>query len=159
MTLTRKTLLAILAAIAAPVLFAACDDGDDPTPTNTPTAASAGLTPLPPTLPPGTASPSVTPAPGAPATIELTADPQALVCDGVQPSRVTARVLDVGGAPVADGTDVRFSVVTLGTADPIDTTTVDGGAETSVVALGSGVGVVVNVTAGAVEQGIRIDCQ
>ncbi|MBI5287462.1 MAG: hypothetical protein HY873_00650 [Chloroflexi bacterium] len=156
---TSKTLLTIVAAIAAPALFAACDDGDDTASTSTPTAASAGLTPLPPTLPPGTASPSVTPADGAPATIELTAEPQALVCDGVQPSRVSARVLDVDGLPVADGTEVRFSVVTLGTADPIDSTTVDGLAATSVVALGSGVGVVVNVTAGTVEQGIRIDCQ
>ncbi len=115
-------------------------------------------TPLP-TLPPGTAEPSLTPEPGEPATIELTAEPQALICDGVEASNVTARVLDGSGAPVADGTTVRFSVVALGTADPIEAATAGGIAETSVVALGSQVGVVVNVTAGEVQQGIRIDCQ
>lgn len=158
----QSLVTAFAAVISLTALTAlACDGGDggDKTPVATPTSTALTGSPVPATLPPGTAEPSVTPEPGVPATIELTADPQTLVCDGKTPSKVTARVTDVEGAPVSDGTAVRFGVVTLATADPIDATTADGVAETSVVALGSQVGVVVNVTAGAIQQGIRIDCQ
>jgi hypothetical protein len=103
-----------------------------------------------------TADPDVTP--GPPIKIELLADPQELVCDGEAASTVTARIFDASGVPVADGTDVTFSVVTLGTADPINTTTVGGEATTSVVALGEGVGVAVNVTSGDAATSVRIDC-
>jgi hypothetical protein len=152
--------LILIATGALAFVLSACegDGAGSATPTMPATSTTAASTP-PPTLPPGTVEPSPTPGPGEPATIELSADPQTLVCDGERASRVTARVLNVESAPVADGTVVRFSVVTLGTADPIDATTTDGVAETSVVALGSQVGVVVNVTAGEVQRGIRIDCQ
>ncbi|HLB23281.1 MAG TPA: hypothetical protein VJP07_04250 [Dehalococcoidia bacterium] len=158
--MNRNRWLVVAVAMVLSLAAFACDDGDDTAaPTATPTAVAVGLTPLPPTLPPGTALPSETPEPGLPATIELAAEPQALLCDGTNASKVTARVLDVNGEPVADGTEVRFNVVALATADPIDTTTTSGIAESSVVALGSQVGVVVNVTAGEIQQGIRIDCQ
>lgn len=102
------------------------------------------------------ASPSTTPGPAA--TIELSAVPQALTCDDEHSSAVTARVLDRAGQPVNDGTAVKFSVQTLGTADPIDTKTQHGDAQTSVTALGERAGVVVNVTSGDAAAAIRIDC-
>jgi hypothetical protein len=146
-------------ALSLAVVLAACDDGDDEEPTPVPSATlpatQAASTPA--ATPATTVDPDVTP--GPPIAIELSADPQQLVCDGEQQSSVTALVVDALNHPVADGTDVRFEVATLGTADPINTTTTAGLAATSVVALGSEVGVVVNVTAGEAAASIRIDCQ
>jgi hypothetical protein len=135
------------------------DDGGDRTPsvtaavTTVATSAPIGLSP---TAAP-TAADSMTPEPAV--TIELSATPQELTCDGKQASMVSARVLDRDGDLVRDGTAVRFSVQALGTADPIDAATRDGVAETSVIALGQQVGVVVNVTAGDAAMAIRIDCR
>jgi hypothetical protein len=103
-----------------------------------------------------TVGPSATAKPAA--TLELSADPKTLACDGEQASFVTARVLDEAGQPVADGTPVHFDVQALGSADPINTVTASGVARTSVIARGAQVGVVVNVTSGLVAVAIRIDC-
>jgi hypothetical protein len=141
------------------LMFAACggDDGGDSSPTTgaqSTAAVTASRTPL--ATPSSTADEAT---PGPPATIELTAEPQELACDGERVSVVTAHVFDAGNRPVDDGTDVRFSVVALGTADPINTVTTDGSAETSVVALASQAGVVVSVTSGEASASIRVDCQ
>jgi hypothetical protein len=101
-----------------------------------------------------TTSPSAPPA----ARVELFASPLQLVCDGGTGSIVTARVYDANGLAVVDGTPVRFGVVTLGTANPINTATRGGVAESTIVALGSGQGVNVTVTSGEAEASIRIDC-
>lgn len=159
----RRARTALVAAVAAVVvlLAAACDDGGNgngkETPVPSPTIeATAG--PPPATVEPlPTLDPSITP--GPPERIELRAEPQTLVCDGENASTVTARVLDEAGQPVADGTRVTFSVQALGTADPIDAETSAGEAQTSVTALGEGVGVVVNVSAEGAAASIRIDCQ
>ncbi len=96
---------------------------------------------------------------GAPATIALTASPAAIACDGTQTSSVTAKVTDSGGNNVANGTSVEFSVVALGTANPITTTTADGSASSTITPLsGATAGVVVLVTAGDAQASIRIDC-
>lgn len=162
---TRRLRTALVAAVgaAAVLLAAACDDdgngngNGDETPAATATVeATAGVPPA--TVEPlPTLDPSITP--GPPERIELRADPQALACDGESASTVTARVLDEAGQPVADGTEVTFSVQALGTADPIDAETSAGEAQTSVTALGEGVGVVVNVSAEGAAASIRIDCQ
>lgn len=96
---------------------------------------------------------------GPPDRVELSAEPQVLVCDGVQESVVTARVFDENDVPVSDGINVRFNVVAIGTANPIDTETVGGVATTTIVGVGSGVGIVVNVAVGEVETAIRVDCE
>ena len=150
----------VLVALALAMAAAACDDDDnggDPTPTVSAPATAANTTVAAtqtpqPELP--TASPSAPPA----ARVELFASPLQLVCDGGTGSIVTARVYDANGLAVEDGTPVRFGVVTLGTANPINTATRDGVAESTIVALGSGQGVNVTVTSGEAEASIRIDC-
>ncbi len=96
---------------------------------------------------------------GVPATIALTASPASLICDGTSTSTVTATVMDSAGNDVVGGTPVTFSVVALGTSNPINTTT-SGGTATSVITPLSGdtSGVVVTVTSGAAASSIRIDC-
>jgi hypothetical protein len=151
--------IAISGIVLSVAFAAACDDGDGDEPTPVPSATvEAGepdASPAP-TLE-VTVDPAVTP--GPPVAIELVADPQLLVCDGDQVSNVDALVVDALNHPVADGTDVHFEVVTLGTADPINAVTSGGIAESAVVAVGSQVGVVVNVTSGEAASSIRIDCQ
>ncbi|MHB8684809.1 MAG: hypothetical protein ACYC9X_10870, partial [Dehalococcoidia bacterium] len=97
---------------------------------------------------------------GPPANIALTASPASVVCDGTSSSTVTAKVTDSAGNNVVDGTGVTFSVVALGTANPISTTTT-GGAASSVITPLAGVtsGVVVTVTSGAAAASILVACQ
>ena len=87
---------------------------------------------------------------GVPATIALTASPPAIPCDGTSTSTVTAKVTDSAGNNVVDGTAVTFSVVALGTANPINTTTTGGTARSVITPLENGEsGVAVTVTSGA----------
>jgi hypothetical protein len=102
---------------------------------------------------------------GAPANIALTAVPPQIRCDGSETSTVTATVTDSDGNNVADGVPVEFSVVALGTANPIDTETVDGTASSTITPLSNAsAGVTVLVTAGddeidnVVQASIRVDC-
>jgi hypothetical protein len=96
---------------------------------------------------------------GLPADIALTAVPAEIECDGSETSTVSALVTDSAGNNVANGTEVNFSVVALGTANPINTTTTDGVATTVVTPLSnSSAGVTVIVTAGDVQNSIRVDC-
>ena len=146
--------------VAASMVFAACDDDDDggdATPSAAVSVTAAATEPPAETpAPQATIDPEHTPGPAA--RIELSAEPQALTCDGTTASAVTALVSDADGQPVEDGTRVTFSVVASGTADPINGETTAGVAETSVVALGEQVGVVVNVTSGEAAAAIRVDC-
>jgi hypothetical protein len=102
---------------------------------------------------------------GAPAAIALAAVPPQIACDGSATSTVTATVTDSDGNNVADGVPVEFSVVALGTANPIDTETIDGTASSTITPLAnSSAGVTVVVTAGddsiddVVQTSIRVDC-
>ncbi len=96
---------------------------------------------------------------GEPASIALTASPAAIACDGSATSTVTAKVTDSAGDNVANGTSVNFSVVALGTANPINADTADGSASTTVTPLsGATAGVTVIVTAGDAQASIRVDC-
>jgi hypothetical protein len=149
----------VIAILALASLATACDDGDQdeaPSAAASPTRAVATEPPTAPSPQP-TVDSAMTPGPAF--DVELLADPQELLCDGVQASTVTAYVTDAGGQPVVDGTTVNFSVQVAGTADPINTNTSNGEAETTVVPLGEDIGVVVNVTAGEAASSIRIDCQ
>ncbi|MDE3095983.1 MAG: hypothetical protein KGK07_08280, partial [Chloroflexota bacterium] len=97
---------------------------------------------------------------GAPATIALTASPAAIPCDGKSTSTVTAKVTDSAGNNVVDGTSVTFSVVALGTANPINTTTTGGSASSVITPLsGNTAGTVVTVTSGSAAASILIVCQ
>ena len=90
---------------------------------------------------------------GVPATIALTASPAAIACNGASHSTVTALVTDSAGNNVPDGTVVTFSVVSQGTANPINTTTTAGVATSTVTPLSGDIsGVVVNVSSGAAQR-------
>jgi hypothetical protein len=102
---------------------------------------------------------------GAPASVTLTAAPAEIACDGVSTSTVTAVIADSAGNPVADGTAVNFSVVALGTANPINTVTTGGQATSVITPLSNAsAGVTVIVTAGdsavttVVQASTRVDC-
>jgi hypothetical protein len=96
---------------------------------------------------------------GAPAAIVLTAAPPSIVCNGTNSSTVTATVTDDEGNTVAGGTNVNFSVVALGTANPINFGTVEGVASSQITPLaGTIAGVTVVVTAGDAEASILINC-
>jgi hypothetical protein len=96
---------------------------------------------------------------GEAATVALTASPAAIACDGTATSTVTATVTDSEGNNVANGTSVTFSVVALGTANPINTTTTDGTASSTITPLsGATAGVTVIVSAGDASASIRVDC-
>ncbi len=100
---------------------------------------------------------------GGPQTVALTVAPAIIACDGTQTSTVTATVTDSEGNNVADGTDVEFSVVALGTANPITVNTVDGVASSTITPLsGATAGVTVVVTAGddddSAQSSVRVDC-
>jgi hypothetical protein len=104
---------------------------------------------------------------GPAATNVVTAAASTIMCDGTETSTVTAKVTDAAGNNVADGTPVSFSVVALGTANPINTTTT-GGMATSVITplSNSSAGVTVIVSAGdplnvgtsLVQTSVRVDC-
>ena len=102
---------------------------------------------------------------GVPSTNVLTAEASTIKCDGSEKSTVTAKVTDSDGDNVADGVPVNFSVVALGTANPINTETKDGVATSVITPLSnSSAGVTVIVTAGdsgiatPVQTSIRVDC-
>ena len=96
---------------------------------------------------------------GVPAAIALTASPAAIPCDGTSTSTVTAKVTDSAGNNVVDNTPVTFSVVALGTANPINTKTTGGSATSTITPLSGGTaGVVVQVTSGSAASSVRIDC-
>ena len=102
---------------------------------------------------------------GAPSSNVLTAEASAIKCDGTEKSTVTAKVTDSAGNNVADGVPVNFSVVALGTANPINTVTKDGIATSVITPLSnSSAGTTVIVTAGdsgiasVVQTSVRVDC-
>jgi hypothetical protein len=96
---------------------------------------------------------------GAPDAIALTASPATIACDGTATSTVTATVTDSAGNNVADDTNVNFSVVALGTANPINADTVDGVASSVITPLSNAsAGVTVIVSAGDAQSSIRVDC-
>lgn len=86
---------------------------------------------------------------GVPSAVGLTASASQIKCDGTETSTITAKVTDSAGNNVADGVPVSFSVVALGTANPINTVTTDGVATSVITPLSnSSAGVTVIVTAG-----------
>jgi adhesin/invasin len=96
---------------------------------------------------------------GVPAKVDLKADPAQIACDGSASSTVTATVTDSDGKNVADGTAVTFSVVALGTANPINATTKAGVATSKITPLSVGVqGVTVVVSAGSVQSSLLVSC-
>lgn len=102
---------------------------------------------------------------GAPSSNVLTAEASTIKCDGTEKSTVTAKVTDSAGNNVADGVPVNFSVVALGTANPINTVTTDGIATSVITPLSnSSAGVTVIVSAGdpdiasVVQTSVRVDC-
>jgi len=103
---------------------------------------------------------------GPPAAIALTSAPAELACDGNSTASVSASITTANGEKVVDGTAVNFSVQVLGSANPINTTTVGGIATTVVSPLASsarGVPVLVSTGVGEpvdydVESSILVAC-
>lgn len=102
---------------------------------------------------------------GAANAITATVSPAEISCNGTSSATVSVTVTDANGNNVADGTPVNFSVVALGTANPINTVTKDGKASTTVTPLSNAsAGVTVIVTAGdssiatPVQTSTRVDC-
>jgi adhesin/invasin len=96
---------------------------------------------------------------GGPSAVALTAAPASIDCNGTSTATVTAKVTDSAGNNVADGTSVTFSVVALGTANPITAKTTAGTATTTITPLSANVaGVTVNVTAGSAQSSILVSC-
>jgi hypothetical protein len=88
----------------------------------------------------------------SPMTVTVTAAPSSIATGG-QVSTITARVLDIKGEPVIDGMQVVFRT-TLGTVDPITTTT-SGGTATTRLTSGSTTGLAtVTATAGTSLSGV-----
>ncbi len=93
-----------------------------------------------------------------PATISLTANPPAIVADGISTSTITATVRSVSGHPVADGTEVVFTT-TLGTlnGNGVYATTTQFGAAVAILTAPTTDGVArVTARAGSVEESIDI---
>lgn len=97
---------------------------------------------------------------GEPATINATVSPQEIQCNGTNSSTVTATVLDSDGNNVPAGVEVNFSVVALGTANPINEDTgSDGTASSTITPLSNAsAGVTVIITAGDAQTSVRVDC-
>lgn len=103
---------------------------------------------------------------GAPASLALTAAPSEIKCDGSETSTVTVTATDSEGNAVVPGFPVNFTVVALGTANPINTETDENGQASTVVTplSNSSAGVTVIVTVGdssietAVQASTRVDC-
>ena len=94
-----------------------------------------------------------------PAGVQIAADPLVIDCDGSHASRVTVRLFDAAGAPVADGTFVAAHAYN-GDVTPGKTSTVGGAAEFN-VRFSSDLfppGPNVIVDSGAFEAGIRVRC-
>lgn len=126
------------------------------------TATPTATTP-PPSTPTPAGSPGCVPiSPAActgPASVTLSPSPLTIRCDGSETSRLTVRIMDAQGAPVADGAPVYFSAYN-GNASPYTAFTANGYAATDVRFYGdispSGPNVIVN--AAALQAGIRIRC-
>jgi hypothetical protein len=97
---------------------------------------------------------------GPPAAITLEAAPPTLNCDGFASSTVTATITDADGNPVVSGNEVSFSVLVLGTANPLITESADGGTASSVVTplISSDAGVPVTVSTHDLDASILISC-
>jgi hypothetical protein len=96
---------------------------------------------------------------GAPDAVALTASPAQIACDGTQTASVTAKVTDSAGNNVADGTVVTFSVIALGTANPIKVKTSGGSASSTITPLSvATAGVTVIVSAGDAQASILVSC-
>ncbi len=96
---------------------------------------------------------------GVPSAIALTASPLSVACDGAHTSTVTARVTDFANNNVPDGTAANFSVVSQGTASPVNTTTTSGSASSMITPLSAATtGVTVTVTSGGVNNSIVVGC-
>jgi hypothetical protein len=97
---------------------------------------------------------------GEPDAIALAPQNAIISCNGTNSQTITATITDADGNPVAQGVDVNFSVVALGTANPINTTTDDAGTASSAITPLSAAtaGVTVVVTSGSVSASTRVDC-
>lgn len=100
---------------------------------------------------------------GFAANTALVAAPAEIKCDGSETSTVSATITDSDGNNVADGTRVQFTVVALGTANPIIATTTDGVATSVITPLSNssaGVTVLVSPENGSDASfvSIRVDC-
>lgn len=94
-----------------------------------------------------------------PANIVLAVNPPTLACDGTASAAVTATITTADGDPVANGTDVDWSVQVLGTVSPTAGETAGGTATANVVPLaGTNVGVPVIATVGDLQASALVQC-
>lgn len=99
--------------------------------------------------------------------LALTAEPALIDCNGTNSAKVTAKLVNAAGDPVANGLDVQFRTVALGTVNPLKADTADGKASTVVTPLSGannvtadgqprGVTVIVSATGALLSEGERI---
>jgi hypothetical protein len=94
-----------------------------------------------------------------PANLSLAVDPPSLACDGTAAASVTATVTTADGDPVANGTDIPWSVQVLGTVSPLSGDTADGKATANVVPFaGANVGVPVIARVGDLVASTLVQC-
>lgn len=97
---------------------------------------------------------------GEPVNLTLSVAPDAVACDGASSATVSAQVSDADGNPAVGGTQVRFDVQVLGTANPIVAGTGEGGVATSIVTplAVQDTGIPVIVTVEGVSDSILVRC-
>jgi hypothetical protein len=99
--------------------------------------------------------------------LALTAEPASIDCNGTNTATVTAKLVNAAGDPVANGLDVKFRTLALGTVNPLKADTADGKASTVVTPLSGannatadgqprGVTVIVSATGALLSEGERI---
>lgn len=99
--------------------------------------------------------------------LALTAEPALIDCNGTNSAKVTAKLVNAAGDPVANGLDVKFRTVALGTVNPLKADTAAGLASTVVTPLSGannvtvdgqprGVTVIVTTTGVLLSEGERI---
>lgn len=91
--------------------------------------------------------------------ISLSADPATVDCNGTNSATVSAIVTTADGDNAANGTDVEWSIATLGTVNPLVSDTTAGKATTVVTPLsGATAGVVVVATVNDEQASILVNC-
>jgi hypothetical protein len=98
---------------------------------------------------------------GPPASMDITADPAAIPCDGIHSATIAAQLLDSDGNQAVQGREVRFDAGSLGTTTPaLASTDASGVASTELIPAAQGQASVVVTADGpsGVSGSVTVDC-